>query len=286
MITEPQRSQYLDAMGLTAWVSRYRLPNAAETQECEWFEPEVAPERPPAQRLHALLEGGETPQNPPAAAKAESATPPPRPQKRARGLLESEGVVDAEQDAPSEAAPSPAAVEPRVAPQASLRFKLQVAALEGRWLVLLPAGRMPERLELQLLNNLLQAAGIVLGESPSFQAFSWPMVEGLPVESPLDEAREGLGAFIEGQARRGWRLERVLVFGNDETLASVLAINEGHCSLLGIRGWQGPSLDELSRYSSAKRELWRSLVEWRKAWHRVEDDDDDLSPSDGRTVDS
>jgi hypothetical protein len=30
------RRQYLDAMGITAFASRYRLPNALATPACEW----------------------------------------------------------------------------------------------------------------------------------------------------------------------------------------------------------------------------------------------------------
>ncbi|TDX27877.1 hypothetical protein DFO67_11292 [Modicisalibacter xianhensis] len=275
MVTEPQRSQYLEAMGLTAWVSRYRLPNAAETLACEWLEPEAPVEQAPSQRLHALLD---TPVEAPPHSPAET-TPvsPQRQRKRARGLLESEGVMEADEDAPTasparETAPVEAG-ERRT--QASLRFALQVAALDGRWLVMVPRRQPLDGTSRRLLDNLLQAAGILPRNAPVFQEFYWPLVEGAPVESPLDEACDGLRAFVDGQRRRGWRPERVLVFGEDDTLAPVLALTDGRCGLLDIDGWQGPSLEVLTKSPDAKRELWRAMVDWHEAWHGAADGEPD-----------
>ncbi|HET8791227.1 MAG TPA: hypothetical protein VFM75_08455, partial [Modicisalibacter sp.] len=103
MTTEPQRSQYLEAMGFTAWVSRYRLPNAAPTPACEWLEPDVVPTQPPAQRLHALLDAAEyaspssTTREPAPASQAPASFLPGRQgagqPKRARALLAVEGIV-------------------------------------------------------------------------------------------------------------------------------------------------------------------------------------------------
>ncbi|GHB06965.1 hypothetical protein [Modicisalibacter luteus] len=271
MTTEPQRSQYLEAMGLTAWVSRYRLPNAAETPACEWLEPEVPAERPPAQRLHALLD---TPVEAPPRSPAEAApAAPQRQRKRARGLLESEGLVEVTEQTPSTAPASEAvpAEANKARPQESLRFTLQIAALDGRWLVIVPHRQSLDETSRRLLDNLLQAAGILPRNPPSFQEFRWPVVDGAPVESPLDEACDGLRAFVEGQSRRGWRPERVLVFGEDTALTPVLALMEGRCGLLGIDGWQGPALKELAQSPAAKRRLWRTLVNWRHAWHEAKD---------------
>ncbi|SDM06792.1 hypothetical protein SAMN05661010_03244 [Modicisalibacter muralis] len=293
MTTEPQRSQYLEAMGFTAWVSRYRLPNAAPTQACEWLVPESVPAQPPAQRLHALLDDAE-PASTSAREPSDRSLPSARHgasqagRARARALLAAEGIAG-EPDSEGVADSTPTA-EQALASQASaalpaektaavsLRFTLQIAALDGRWLILLPDHREPDTGALRLLGNLLQAARIVPGDAPAFQVFRWPMMEGQPVEAPLDEARDGLRAFVEGRRQRGWRPERLLVFGEDETLAPILELDNGHCRLLGIPGWQGPSLQELSQSATAKRELWPHLHGWRDAWHRTEDgegDDDD-----------
>ncbi|WP_181869916.1 hypothetical protein [Halomonas sp. DQ26W] len=266
MTPEPQRLQYLEAMGLTAWVARYRLPNARPSEACEWALPVPPAATPPAERLHALLEDAE-----PQAAKqpASIASPPPSLRAaqpgRARLLLSGDGMeagVGTDADASAAAPPSEA-----TANQVPLRFSLQVACLDDRWLLLMPGNEPPAEVHLNLLLNLLRAAGIFPARPPRFQGFRWPPVEGLPAESPLEEAREGVQAFIAGADRHGWAPERVLLFGSDETLDRVLNLKGAHCELLDLPGWQGPGLDVLVSSGEAKRALLPSLVTWRKAWH-------------------
>nr|WP_299243857.1 hypothetical protein [uncultured Halomonas sp.] len=301
MIEEPLRSHYLDAMGLTAWVSRYRLPNAAPTLQCEWLEPETVPSQPPAQRLQALLgeasrEEGlpENNQNRPLSSAASSpsnapfsspSTATPLGQaRRARALLddngfEGHGNEGNDESASNEIPPHAPGAGPEASArtpdldaqsaQVSLRFSLQIAALDGRWLIMLPGRESVDVQSRQLLANLLQAAHITPGTALDFQAFDWPMMEGMPVEAPLEEARDGLRAFIEGRRRRGWRPERLLLFGEDTALDSVLNLQERQCRLLAIPGWQGPSLQALAQSAEAKRGLWPILGEWHKAWHQA-----------------
>lgn len=268
MTTEPQRLQYLEAMGLTAWVARYRLPNARESEACEWALPEPAPATLPGQRLHALLDEAEQAARDKASTARRDATGDtpgsvatsarPTAVGRARGLL----------DAPPPEPTGPAPVAEATAGEASepLRFAVQVACLDGRWLVLLPGRQPPSPVEVRLLGNLLRAAGITPRHAPSFQAFIWPLEEGLPVESPTDEAKAGLQAFIEGAGRRGWAPERVLLFGRDETLEPLLDWRDERCALLDLPGWQGPALGELAGSAEAKRALWPRLAGWHDAW--------------------
>ncbi|MDZ7854290.1 MAG: hypothetical protein U5L98_17075 [Halomonas sp.] len=264
MTPEPQRLQYLEAMGLTAWVSRYRLPNALATPACEWEAAALVAEgrRAPGERLHALLDE---------AAEAQTAAPRPAPAEpeprhrpaagKARALL-GDLVLPDEQDATLEAQ--------RPGPERhggeALRFTLQVACLDGRWLILLPGEVPPGSVELRLLRHLLQAAGVVPEQMPAFEAFRWPQVEGLPVEAPLEEAREGLQAFLAGRQRRGWVPERLLVFGEDKTLDELLTLADGHCPLLALPAWQGPALGELAGSAEAKRALWPRIAGWGDAW--------------------
>ncbi|MBB3183888.1 DNA polymerase III psi subunit [Halomonas fontilapidosi] len=264
MTPEPQRLQYLEAMGLTAWASRYRLPNALPTPACEWetASPEAEGRRAPGERLHALLDE---------AAEAQVAAPRPAPAEpeprhrpsagKARALLGD--LVPAEVKEAEHEAPRPGPVQQR---GEALRFTLQVACLDGRWLLLLPGKAPPSRVELRLLRNLLRAAGVVPEQMPTFEAFRWPQVEELPVEAPLEEAREGLQAFLAGRQRRGWVPERLLVFGEDETLAELLTLSDGHCPLLALPAWQGPALGELAGSAEAKRALWPQMAGWRDAW--------------------
>ena len=264
---EPQRSQYLEAMGLTAWVSRYRLPNALETPRCEWPEAPVEPRQPPARRLHALLDDASeaAAQAPPAVVPTPRATGSPI--KRARALLGE--PQSAELKAPSAAAEPPADSPGRrgeEAPGEALRFTLQVAALEGRWLILQVADDTPSAAAQRLLANLFKAAAIETAQPPAFEAFRWPLMDNIPAQAPLEEAREGLRAFIEGRRRRGWQPERLMLFGAHRDLERVLEIAEGRSRLLEIPAWCGPALHELMASADAKRDLLPLLADWREAW--------------------
>ncbi len=279
---EPQRLQYLQAMGLTAWVGRYRLPNAAETDVCAWPEEESETQAPSSRLQEALA----TTSHP--VASSTVSDPPARRSGRARALL---GTED------SEASGSPVALNESSAsdraslaedtvendgrvplqtdsaygvPQA-LRFSLHVAALEGRWLVVMPGGESPSPLMQRLLSNVLRAAGIEQGGSLAFQSFHWPMIDELPVHAPLEEAQDGVRAFIDGRRRSGWRLERLLLFGGEPVLDQVLSLADGHCTLLDIPAWQGPSLETLAYDPAGKRSLVPMLSRWREQWFRAAD---------------
>ena len=262
MTTEPQRLQYLEAMGLTAWVARYALPNARPTPACDWELPEPPPAEAPGERLHALLdEAREAPPPRPAEAEPPRAARPPR-LGMARALL---GEAPAEETAATPA--SAAEAEPQV-PGEALRFAFQVACLEGRWLLILAGERAPGPVELKLLANLLRAAGIA-APLPVFQSFRWPLQAGLPVNEPLEEAREGLQAFIAGARRRGWVPERLLLFGREPVLDEVLGLEGERCPLLALSAWQGPALDELAESAEAKRALLPRLLDLGEAWREA-----------------
>lgn len=260
MTTEPQRLQYLEAMGLTAWVARYALPNARPTPACDWELPEALPVEAPGERLHALLDEAarEAPSEKPAPPIRERSQRPAGPGK-ARALLGAEPVesLSALELPPVSVSPAESA-EP-------LRFAFQAACLEGRWLVLLAGARPPDHTELRLLTHLLRAAGIE-ASPPVFQAFRWPLEEGLPVGEPLEEARQGLQAFVAGARRRGWAPERLLLFGEDETLGQVLSLQDERCPLLDLPAWQGPSLEALTGSAEGKRALLPQLLSWGQAW--------------------
>jgi len=128
-------------------------------------------------------------------------------------------------------------------------------------------GEAPGKTATRLLDNLLHAAGIDPGHTVAFEAFSWPLAEGMPVHAPLEEAREGFAAFVAGCRRRGWRPQRLLMFGHDEALAQVVTLEAGHCPLLDLPAGQGPGLDARAASAAAKRALLPILAEWRDAWH-------------------
>lgn len=276
MNQEVTRRHYLDAMGITAWASKYQLPNALPTDACEWEEskPDATP---PRERLQALLDDAPAPRRQapePQQAPGETIASP----AAVRALL-----VNDQQQAkqPRNAAPTAdAAVE--VAPTASakpLTFTLSCLCMGGRWLVL-QAGEMsaPEQ---RLLANICTAVGIQQDAALEVMHFTWPpMVNTFAVEDPLDEAREGLAAFIAGcRSRQGWQLERLLWWGElgaeQAPLERILNVAEGYSDTLSLPVWQGPALGSLLGSASSKRELLPALQalgeEWSSAQRKTND---------------
>ncbi|MCK0745545.1 hypothetical protein [Chromohalobacter nigrandesensis] len=276
MVGDVQRLQYLEAMGLGAWASRYRLPNALPTPACEWETPPAEAPTNHGVHLQALLDDAvRAPSTPPSKETSSGATPSrdtgkPASSVSARALLLGDAPTESSsRSMPEDAAESAASTAEvgEAGPQAALRYDLQVAALEGRWLLLVPEATAPDRTALELLGNLLRVAGIVVDAALEFRSFQWPLVDNAPVTTaPLDDARDGLRAYLAGQARRGWRPERLLVFGQDTTLNAVLALEEAHSETLGLPCWTLPSLATLKSSAAAKRALWPQLAVWRDAW--------------------
>lgn len=280
-VAAPHQLQYLEAMGITAWVARYRLPHAAETTPCEW--PDKAPAvvaEPPAQRLHSLLDDTLTVTDPIStpAAQAPSSTVPAH--GRIRSLLEATQGKESTLSTPDSFSSSSALSTPSVAtetaalPQKALRFTLQVAALDDRWLLILVQPKPPTAAERRLLNAMLAAVGIPTDYASAFIDFQWPMIEGLAVDSPVLEAQQGIKAFLEGRARAGLTPERLVVFGaeDDNAMAAfmqVLAVDDAQQSaLLSLPVMQAPSLSALMASTYEKSALWPLLYmlgqQWRK----------------------
>ena len=262
MTQEVIRRHYLEAMGITAWASRYQLPNALPTEPCEWEESTPAP-APPRERLQALLDDAPAPKrkvSEPQTSGEATASP-----SAVRALLVNEKQAIASSDT---AAPS-ANVAPAT-PAKPLKFALSCACLDGRWLVL-QAGQM-SALEQQLLVNLLQAVGVQQGALPEVTQFTWPqMANAFAVEDPLDEAREGLAAFIAGRvSRQGWQLERLLWWGElgaeQAPLDRILNVADGQSHTLSLPVWQGPALASLLEDASSKRDLWPALQALGQQW--------------------
>lgn len=306
MTSEPHRLQYLEAMGLTAWVARYQLPNARPSEACEWPEPSaelsVRPgaepsgkQQTPGARLQALL----TPQVEPVPASpadqadpenhgmssgeplvdAESHAPPRRPMpRRARALLgdlapeEGAGLPEYKQGQEPGSGRASSSVE-----QTPWQFSLQVACLDGRWLVLAPGEQALSVTEVRLLARLFAAADMALEQPPSFERYRWPpfqvasqgvqaLGQGL-CQDPRQDAQDGLCAFLAGRQRLGWKPRRVFVFGMNEMLEALLAIDGEHSASLDLPVWLGPELGALSTSATAKRALWPRLAKWRPADH-------------------
>ena len=273
MTPEVARRYYLDAMGITAWASRYQLPNALPTEACEWDDT-PSEKTPPRDRLQAVLDDAPLPRKEAKPSEVSAPSPEASPSS-VRALL---GQAPPAAEPPVKEAVSPA---PKPAPAASakpLRFALSCVCIGQRWLSLHPGDITPK--EQQLLSNILQAASIQQGEMPSIMLFEWPpMANAFEVGEPLEEAREGLSAFIAGSAgRKGWKLKRVLWWGEHETqhaandILQVLNVQQAHSQTLALPIWQGPSLAELIQNPQAKRELWPALNTLGQEWQTLEKD--------------
>lgn len=287
MNQEVTRRHYLDAIGITAWAAKYQLPNALPTEACEWEDSTPAP-TPPRERLQALLDDAPAPRrqtSKPQAPERQSSDPQASGETIAspsavRALLDQDKQSQ-DQKKPALAntdTSTPGVEAASTTPAKPLKFELSCVCLEGRWMVL-QAGKMSP-LEQQLLANLLQAAGIQRGALPEVSHFIWPQMDNaFAVEDPLDEAREGLAAFIAGSAsRQGWRLERLLWWGelnaeldvNSETeqapLDRILNVTDGQSQTLSLPLWQGPSLGSLLDGSHSKRDLWPALQSLGQLW--------------------
>ncbi|NYS60654.1 hypothetical protein [Vreelandella salicampi] len=260
MNTEVVRRQYLDAMGITAWASRYRLPNALETPACEWEDTAPKPVSP-SQRLHTLLDDAQQAEQ----ARKKAPSPAQSSPASVRALLD-----DAPAKTPPDTPPSPAqATAESLAPSHEpVTFTLSCFCLSGRWLSL-HAGQLSTQ-EQTLLANLYRAAGVSLSHPLQQMTFTWPPVAGGPApEEPLEEAREGVNAFISGAAgRNGWALERVLWWNDANTspFSEVLDIAEDRSYTLELPVWQGPTLASLLESADAKRALLPSLIALGQQW--------------------
>ena len=277
MTQEVIRRHYLEAMGITAWASRYQLPNALPTEACEWEESAPAP-TPPRERLQALLDDAPAPRRPtpkplapePLAPKPQASGDATASPSAVRALL-GQDKLDQEKPTATAAGTSAPTVETLPSqPVQPLQFALSCLCLNGRWLVL-QAGEISAQAQ-QLLANLLQAAGIHQGALPEITHFTWPqMTNAFAVEDPLDEAREGVAAFIAGRvSRQGWRLERLLWWGElgveQAPLDQIMNVTDGQSQTLSLPVWQGPALASLLDGSHSKRDLWPALQALSQQW--------------------
>ncbi|SDN49954.1 hypothetical protein [Vreelandella arcis] len=268
MTPEVIRRHYLEAMGITAWACRYQLPNARPTEACEWDDTPAA-STPPRERLQALLDDAPAPRTPPTDVQPAKGDVPASP-SAVRALLEEQRSTAPSQ--PAKPSPTPAA-EPQPTRAQPLEFHLSCVCIGGRWLSL-HAGKLSAA-EQRLLANMLQAAGLSDGAMPDVTLFKWPpMAMTFAADDPLEEAREGVSAFVNGVAsRQGWQLEELLWWGADttgsdhEALSQVLDVHDDQSRSLALPVWQAPALSTLTHSISAKRALWPKLHALGQRWH-------------------
>jgi hypothetical protein len=270
---EAIRRHYLEAMGITAWAAKYQLPNALPTEACEWEE-STPDATPPRERLQALLDDAPAPRR---QAPNSQAVEPPTPGEviaspsAVRALLVNEQADSEKPGQPTQAGAHPdTAPAIEASPAEPLKFSLSCLCIGGRWLVM-QAGEMSV-LEQQLLANALQAAGIEHAELTEVALFKWPpMMNAFAVEDPLEEAQEGVAAFIAGSvSRQGWQLEQLLWWGElgaeQAPLDRLLDVTDGQSRTLSLPVWQGPALATLLEEADSKRHLWPALHKLGLQW--------------------
>jgi len=278
VIGDPQRLQYLEAMGITTWASRYRFVNAKPTKHVEW-QAAPMPEQPaPGQRLQALLEAPARPiEIDRGSSTAEMATTQeaPAPLSRARALLDG-GAAEKASSAPAPSSrpatsSAPAgAVQPVDAAQSSiatltepLRFTLSLSIVGERWWLMLPGGRPLSSAGQALLGHMLKSVGIPADGAP-LSSLTWPLMD-VPASDPVDEAREGIQVFCAGQARRhGLVIDGAIVVG-EEVWSPLLSdpANEVRWNCQHL-----PHPDDLLTSANAKRECWTLLQAAGRAWQQ------------------
>ncbi|MDH4574267.1 hypothetical protein [Salinicola acroporae] len=282
MIGDPQRLQYLEAMGIATWASRYRFVNAKPTEQVEW-EVATEPEKPaPGQRLQALLE---TPARPVERDRPVADASPTQqaaaPLSRARALLgEDAPRIESPRPSPDRtadpdtavfSAPTvsgdgqpPVDVAKNVVPAAEpLRFTLSLAVIGERWWLLLPGERPISAAGQALLGQMLQSAGMPAGGTP-LSRLTWPLMD-LPASDPTDEAREGIQVFCAGQAHRhGMKIDGAIAVG-DEIWSSLLSDSADESDWTCHRL---PHPDDMLGSANAKRECWPLLQAAGSAWRQ------------------
>ncbi|WP_110667088.1 hypothetical protein [Salinicola halophilus] len=285
MTADPQRLQYLEAMGVPAWVSRYRFTNAKATEQSEWVEPAKREKPAPGERLHALLDRTEpveetrrrsdasdaTSTDQASASESTGAATAPHGERtgRARALLGAEIGLD-ESRKPVEEAPATPAPTDEPATDAGvaaepLRFSLHLAVLDGRWWLLLPGERALSKAGEALLQQMLAAAGMP-ARWQSLAHLRWPLMP-TPTTDPEGEAREGIEVFCAGQARRnGLTIDGAIVVGDESWTALVGAASASTT----FHRWPHP--DDLLGSVSAKRDSWVQLGAAGKRWRTTSDD--------------
>ncbi|MGJ8526364.1 hypothetical protein LMG33818_002113 [Halomonadaceae bacterium LMG 33818] len=298
-VSQYEQSLYMDAMGLTLWTARYRLPNAEQTPACEWPEASRPAQVSPSQRLKALRQdadsssetvSGESPTRsaavPPVSTGGETVPPVERvsPQPDASDantisdtipftaqVHDRDVVPDSTsnlQATSSETASRTAATTPSTL-QDSLAFSFHAITLGNRWWVL-SSQQAFDTQSLALLSNILMAMESD-DRSPTHSVdFKWPMIEGFKVEDPQAEAEDGVLAFVAGQQEQQGKPQMILLLADDadenaQVLSRVLGIDSGTSTLLELPVIQGAALPTLLSRPSAKRALWHALVSYVSA---------------------
>lgn len=244
-LTESQRLEYLQVLGIDSYFPRIQLPGAP-----------VSDLVMPAPAIKEELAADNAPVHEPAPALKEA--PPPRPPARPAAPQHS----SAETSAPV------AAEKPRAREEIRLQLLCIRAGADLAILNALPhmgAGQLGARHK-ALLTSLLGALGIG-SESIEVESkpFTWPMVTGLHVDNSPRAAATALLAYLQ-QKQSDWSFGKLLVMGENALHPVFISADDAEESPAGPAidhgKWklaQTRSLDELLQHPELKKEAWKRI---------------------------
>jgi hypothetical protein len=259
-VLEPQRSQYLRALGIEVYVPRWILPGAKESPVCAWdFLPTADAEM--LQSLAAnsaesvsTLVAAESVATEIAAAIASAAAPVSTAAETRQRMLPEELRVDL--STPPMAAKTVAAINSEIrsatAVSAPPKIALSVIVSDSGILIVddAPANTGLRGDYLRLLSNLLFALSGRTAQ-PSLDVFLWPMAKRPLLDQHATAARETLAAHLHNQVQQH-AIHAVLLLGesaqqwcefNNENLQCIKSVSALACL----------------RAPASKRTLWNDI---------------------------
>lgn len=242
-LPENQRQEFLQAMGITSYFPRLRLPGAPEPVQCEW----------PAEWQPARTAGtGE------ADAVVQVSPVPAEEKGKATGVqTEIEPEIEPEKEIEIEKVSTTAGTAEAIRFQClCIRVNRDLAILNA--MPYMGAGHLIDR-HWALLVNLLRAAGIPHGDMQAEEKpFRWPLLQGDHVDSSRPAAAVALVAYLQ-QKLADWQFSRLLVMG-ELAIAPVFTLEDGEEGVtLDSQAWETAytrSLDEILQRPALKKEVW------------------------------
>ncbi|HSB97830.1 MAG TPA: hypothetical protein VLC91_15325 [Spongiibacteraceae bacterium] len=236
---EPQRSQYLRALGIEVYVPRWVLPGAKPSQLCEWdFLPTQASISPALVSIAAEPVTAAIPARQRALPEELRIDVTPRPAAKAVADIASADIASEIGNATAVVAP------PKIA--------LSVVVGDGGILIVddAPATTALRADYLRLLSNILFA---VCGRNtqPTLDVFLWPLAKRPQLDQSAEAARETLAAHIQKQIQQ-YAIHTVLLLGDAAQHWCALDSDNLQCikSVSALACLRAPEL---------KRTLWNDI---------------------------
>lgn len=243
---EPQRSQYLRALGIDVYVPRLILPGALASQSCEWTEAASLEIETPAaaiEQIAAVL----TPVS--AVVRQRSLPDAVRidPSAPAVNINSTKNNVDSV-DSETRVAVAAPLTESNAAPKIALSV-----IVAGNLLIVddAPSGTAMRGDYLRLLTNILFALHWRTAQ-PQLDVFLWPMAKHPQLDQGAQAARETLAAHLHKQIQQH-AIDTVLLLGESAQTWCAIGADDA------LRCVRSVSALACLRAPDNKRQLWHDL---------------------------